>query len=216
MGEHAGAGFSGRARWYGVARWWAACAGRGRGGARVRDEGRRDATALVVAARAPAGAGARVLADVRGDDQARVVRTRARVVSVGSTGAAVGRPRTAGDRRAVGGRWRAVCALSARAQAAAGVSLDRERRDHRPGARSLVGVRVARSSAVERDRVRGGAAAHAQPCRVQGVAVPGCRVVRKCRRRAGARSARRASAADAVDRGRVRTRGDGDRRPAAR
>ena len=61
----------------------------------------------------------------------------------------------------------------------------------------------------------GGAAAHAQPRGLQGAALPRRGRVRARGRLARARPARRAAAADAVDRRRVPRRRDGDRRRAA-
>ena len=114
---------------------------RGRRAGRLRDQGGAGAAALVAAARAPGRAGAPLGADVGRDDQGRAVRADPRAVRVARRDAALARHRAAGARAAVGARRRAVGARAARPQAAAGVPLDRERRDHRARTRRLAAAR---------------------------------------------------------------------------
>ncbi len=182
---------------------------------RVFHQGGVDAVSLLAAARAPAGARAYLGIDVGRDDQARALRARARAVRLAGPARAVGGDRLAGAGCAVVCGWRAVCIDAARAQAAAGVSLDRERRDRRTGAGGIARVPGNRAAHVECHRVRCGAASRAQPRAVQGPLVPRRWGVQQGCGWFGARSAGGPFAADAVDRGDVRARRDGDRRAAA-
>ena len=102
-------------------------------------------------------------------------------------------------RRRLRARRRRLRALPARAQASARDVVDRECRHHPARPRRRAGSPRARRARLGRDRVRRGAAAHAQPRRLQGAAVPRRGRVRARRPRARARSPRRSAAPHALD-----------------
>ncbi len=155
-------------------------------------------------------------ADVGDDDQGRALRADPRRVRVARRDAAVARASRC---------WRsaAVSALGGVLWALVQHDLKRLLAYHsieNVGIIALgLGASLLFADAGERhvggDRVRGGAAARRQPRDLQGAAVPRRRRVRARRRQPRPRPARRAAAADAVDRRRVPGRLDGDRRAAA-
>ena len=141
---------------------------RRRGAHRHGDESRARAAAHVAPPRASDRARSRVRADEWRDDQDGRLRPRPSPRRVARRAADVVRR---GGRR---GGWRVrrdrrrLRDLPARAEAAARVPLDRERRDHRARARRLPPPAHDRRRRVGRSCARGRAAAHAQPRRLQG------------------------------------------------
>ena len=117
---------------------------------------------------------------------------------------------------AVLARRRAVGARAARPQAAAGLSLDRERRDHRARPRRLAAVRATPASATWAAIAFAAALLHiANHAIFKALLFLGAGAFERAVGQPRPRSARRAAAADAVDRRRVPDRLDGDRRAAA-
>ena len=173
------------------------------------------ADARLAAACPPRRAELRLGPDVGGDDQGRPLRADPRALRVGRPGAACGRADGARAGPAVGAGRRALRAGAARPEAAAGLPLDRERRDRRARPRRLDPLRLSRRGDLGGDRLRGGAPPRPQPRGVQGAAVPGGGSLRARGGLARPRPPRRAAAAHAVDRRGLSGRGDGDRRGAA-